>query len=71
VSGQSRGAVYEVTVAGPLGPVVRRALLPCRAGRSSLDTVVRMTGRDGEEVADLVGRLESLGWEVTSISVVS
>jgi hypothetical protein len=70
-SGSGRGSVYEISVAGPLGPVLRHALSPCRTGGTSYDTVVRVTGREGEDLADVLGRLGSMGLELSTITVVT
>lgn len=69
VGRQQRGELFEISVSGPLGPVVRHALEPCRTGETSYDTVVLLTANDGEQMVDILGRLGSLGLEPTAITL--
>ena len=66
--GQAR---YEISVVGELGPVLRHALKPCRTGVSEYDTIVRVVRDDEEDVAEMVRILQSLQWEVTTVTRVS
>jgi hypothetical protein len=59
--------VYEVTVVGPIGPVLREALKPCRTGPAQLETIVRT--RAQKDVVDLALWLQAHGATVAAIAV--
>jgi hypothetical protein len=63
--------VYEITVLGGLGPVLRSALAPCRALAPGYDTIMRVNAHEGEDLLELVRRLESRGLEVANVSLVA
>ena len=60
--------VFELTVAGELGPVLRCALQPDAVEQQPC-TVFRATAGAGLGVADLVGMLDAEGLTVESIRV--
>jgi len=62
--------VYEITVLGGVGPVVRSALAPCRSLTPGYHTIMRVTGREDEDLLGLVRRLESRGLEVANVLLV-
>lgn len=67
-SGPDAGVVFELTVEGELGPVLRRALQPGVAARQPC-TIFRATAGAGSGVADLVAMLDAEGLTVESIRV--
>lgn len=66
-SGEPVPEVYEFTVVGPIGPVLREALKPCRAGPAQLQTIVRT--RAHKDVVDLALWLQAHGATVAAIAV--
>ena len=66
-----RAARYEIVVRGDLGPALRRALEPVRAGEPQHQTVLRAELSRDRELADLVHALRARGCEVASISVLT
>ena len=62
--------LYEISVAGTLGPVVRHALRPCHTGETSYLTVLRLSVSDDQGVAEMVGKLESMGLELAAVEIV-
>ena len=63
--------VYEISVVGELGPVLRQALEPCRTAGSRYNTILRVVRDGDEDVTEMVRILLSLGLEVTTVSLVS
>lgn len=61
------GAVYQFTIVGTLGPVLRRALEPYVTASPQRQTIVRADSPDGGDLVDLVRLLESKGVEIASI----
>ena len=59
--------VYEVTVVGPVGPVLREALKPCRTGSVQPETIVRT--RAHRDLVDLALWLQAHGATVAAIAV--
>lgn len=62
-------AIYEFTVAGILGPTLRHALEPVTASMT-LQTVMRAHAPEQQDLVDVVFLLQSLGLEITDVSVV-
>jgi hypothetical protein len=60
-------AVYELTIAGAIGPVLRSALAPCRATTTQTSTRLRTSARSHSDVVDLVLRLHEQGLVVEEI----
>lgn len=60
---------YEVTVVGPIGPVLRRALEPCTTGPVQLLTIVRAHAHPDVDLVDLAQRLRAHGSTVAAITV--
>lgn len=60
-------AWYEVTVVGPVGPVLRRALEPCRTGPAQLVTIARARVHADVDLVELTHRLCSHGSTVAGI----
>lgn len=65
------GVVYELTVAGALGPVLRSALAPCFVAQTEPQTVLRANVHDDGDLIDLLRLLESRGLDVADIAVVT
>lgn len=63
-------AVYELTVTGGLGPVLRGALAPYVTASAAIHTVMRAGTTEDEDIVDLLLLLESRGIEVAGISAV-
>ena len=66
----SAGAVYELTVAGRLGPVLRAALAPAVAATASSHITLTWHGDEETDLVDVVQMLVSLGLEATTVSTV-
>jgi hypothetical protein len=66
-SGEAVPAVYEFTVVGPIGPVLREALKPCRTGPAQVHTIVRT--RAHTDLVDLALWLQAHGATVAAIAV--
>jgi hypothetical protein len=73
------GAVYEISVAGGVGPALRAALDPGRGAPPHYETIARaMVSGDGDgdgeadpvDLVDLVRLLELRGLELTGVTVV-
>lgn len=62
---------YEIVVRGEIGPALRTALLPVRAGASQVQTVLRTRLGQDRDLADLVRALRARGYEVASITVLA
>lgn len=65
-----RDAVYELTVVGKLGPVLRAMVEPATTTSCELQTMMVLRGRDGEDLVDILHLLRSHGLEVATISTV-
>jgi hypothetical protein len=63
------GDVYEVTLAGVLGPVLREAFKPWNASSAHACTVVRAEMSPDVGLVDLVADLDAQGFEVEVITV--
>lgn len=68
-AGRQEPAWYEVTVAGPIGPVLRRALEPCRTGPVQLQTIIRARAQTDVDLVDLSHRLRRHGFAIAGITV--
>ena len=55
------GAVFEVTIAGSLGPLLRFALSPCRARPTQEYTLLRVAQPPERDLVDLVDRMQHKG----------
>jgi hypothetical protein len=60
-------AIYELTVAGALGPVLRCALRPHKVAQMQVCTILRWTAAD-RDVVDVMLLLESKGLTVEDVS---
>lgn len=67
IDGPEAGAVYQFTIVGTLGPVLRRALEPYVTASPQRQTIVRAESPEGRDLVDLVRLLESRGLEIASI----
>lgn len=65
---RSAAGWYEVTVVGPVGPVLRRALEPCQTGPAQAETIVRAHVRADVDLVELTRRLVAHGSTVTGIT---
>jgi hypothetical protein len=61
-------AVYEVTVAGAVGPIVAAALAPCHVAYAEVQTTLGAYVPGDVDVAELLRRLEARGCAIASIS---
>jgi hypothetical protein len=68
--GEGVDAVYEISVLGGLGPVLRAALEPCKPATSGISTIVRVTRRDDQDLVEVVRELGSAGLDITDVIVV-
>ncbi len=59
--------VYELTIAGGIGPVVRNALRPQVAEPPRLFTILRTGALSGRDLVDLVLLLHSRGLDIEGI----
>jgi hypothetical protein len=62
-------AIYELTVAGAIGPVLRYALRPHRVARMQVCTILRWAPED-RDLADVMLLLESKGLTVEDVSTI-
>ncbi len=68
ISPRPHDAVYEFTVAGRLGPVLRAALEPVAETTSSeVLTIMCLPGHEGQDLVDIVELLGARGLEPTTI----
>ncbi|MEU6135161.1 hypothetical protein [Nocardioides sp. NPDC047086] len=67
-AGSGTGGLFELTVEGDLGPVLRCALQPAVAERRPC-TIFRATAGAGAGVAELVGVLDAEGLTIDDIRV--
>ena len=63
-------AVYEISVVGGLGPVLRAALEPCTTATSGINTIIQVTRQDADDLVEVVRVLGSAGLEITDVIVV-
>jgi hypothetical protein len=61
---------YELTLVGELGPVLRAMVEPSATATCEVQTVLRVTAHDDEDLVDVVHRLKSRGLEITNISTI-
>ncbi|HEU4947663.1 MAG TPA: hypothetical protein VFT31_10955 [Kribbella sp.] len=64
-------AVYELTVVGALGPVLRMALEPCATASSQLQTILRTKLPADRDLVDLVALLESRGLQIETLAALT
>jgi hypothetical protein len=62
--------VYELTVVGELGPVLRAMMQPTATICSESQTIICLRGQDGEDLVDVLDRLRSGGFEVATINTI-
>lgn len=58
-------AVYELTVKGGMGPVIRSALTPSGVSRSDVCTILRVSS--GRDLADLLLLIQEKGLTVEGV----
>ena len=63
-------AIYEFTIAGALGPVLRAALQPHDACNSQKCTIMRVERNASRDIVDLVAVLNAKGLKVEEVSKV-
>ena len=63
-------AVYELTVAGVLGPALRARFQPAATTSCAPSTILCLRARGGEDLVDVLRVLRSHGLEVTTISAI-
>jgi hypothetical protein len=61
-------AMYELTVAGAIGPVLRSALKPHKVERTQICTILRAGASADRDLVDLMLMLESRGLKVEDVS---
>jgi hypothetical protein len=66
-----RSSVYELTVVGALGPVLRCALGPEATAYLRPQTVMRADFPDGADLVDVVLLLEARGLEIAQVSALT
>jgi hypothetical protein len=64
----SLGDVYELTLAGGVGPVLRKALRPFGTPHAHACTVVRAQPPPGVDLVDLLAALDAHGLQVEVIA---
>jgi hypothetical protein len=69
--GSSGPAIYELTVAGAIGPVLRSALKPHQVARTKICTILRAGGSTDRDLLDLMLLLESRSLNVEDVSRIS
>lgn len=62
-----RPAAYELTVSGPIGPVIRWALRPHSTAPSRACTILRTAAIRPDAVADLMLLLDQCGMDVEGV----
>ena len=60
--------VYELTLAGGVGPVLRKAFRPFGTSRAHVCTVVRAEAPPGVDVVDLMAELDAHGLQVEVVT---
>ena len=61
-------AMYELTVAGAIGPVLRCALKPHKVEKTQICTILRAGASADRDLVDLMLMLESRGLKVEDVS---
>lgn len=61
-------AVYEVTIAGAVGPIAAAALQPCHVAYAEVQTTLGACVPGDVDLAELLRRLEARGCTIASIS---
>jgi hypothetical protein len=65
------GALYELTVVGQLGPVLRAMLAPAVAATScAYLTIILRPDQDGPDLVDVVELLSARGIEAVAVSAI-
>jgi hypothetical protein len=64
---REHGALYELTISGPIGPVIRSALRPHATAPSRACTIVRTAAIRRDAVLDLVLLLDRCGLDVEGV----
>lgn len=60
--------VYELTVAGRLGPVLRARFEPATTTSCELLTIMCLRGQGGKDLVDILDLLRSRGLDVATIN---
>ena len=63
-------AVYELTVVGRLGLVLRARFQPAATTSSAVSTIMCLRAQDGEDLVDVLRLLGNRGLEVTTITAI-
>jgi len=63
----SAPALYEFTIKGRVGPVVRSALTPHGVTRSELCTILRVGDASTHDLVDLLLLIQEKGWTVEGV----
>lgn len=66
----ARVAVFELTVEGEVGPVLRSALRPSCVAEGRPCTILRTTASADTDLTDLVKLLDSEGLKIESVHIV-
>jgi hypothetical protein len=69
--GKHESTLYELTVVGAFGPVVRGMLETCVAASAEVHAVIRTGLSKDLDLVDLVLLFESRGLKITKISVMT
>jgi hypothetical protein len=69
VRNRTQPAVYELTIVGAVGPVLRDALRPHAVSSAELRTIVSADLPGNHDLVDLVGILASRGIEIEEVAV--
>jgi len=64
---RDRGTLYELTVSGPIGPMLRSALRPYATAPSQFCTILRTAVIPRDAVLDLVLLLDRCGLDVEGV----
>ena len=64
---QGSPAVYELTIKGGLGPVLRSALTPGGVSRSEVCTILRASEASGRDLVDLLLLIQEKGLTVEDV----
>jgi hypothetical protein len=69
VRDRSRPAVYELTIVGSVGPVLRDVLRPHSVATAEVHTIVCAALPGDRDLVDLVEMLAARGLEITEVTV--
>lgn len=69
--GKHESTLYELTVVGAFGPVLRGMLQTCVAASAELHAIIRTGLLEDLDLVDLVLLFESKGLEITKISAMT